>query len=235
MNEPAVSAPVASVPVTTQSLTTGPGAAGLAPDSGAPPPATAEAPRPDFAAIAAWIRPGAKVLDLGCGDGGLLRHLRRERQARGWGVEISGANLVACLKNGVNVVQSDLEAGLSGFESDSFDYVILSQTLQAMRNTEAIVREMLRVGREGIVTFPNFGYWRHRLQVLRGTMPVSERLPYQWYDTPNIHLCTLRDFENFCLEHGVRVLERRVLRNGATIDFAPNLLGSLAVYRFERA
>ena len=191
--------------------------------------------RADFAAIAAWVRPGAKVLDLGCGDGSLLKYLAGTRNARGYGVEINDANVEVCIKNHVNVIQMDLEAGLSIFESNSFDCVILSQTLQAMKHTETIVREMLRVGRQGIVTFPNFGHWRHRLQVIRGRMPVSDELPYQWYDTPNIHLCTLKDFERFCEEQGIQILERVVIDNGRTIALFPNLLGSLAVYRFERA
>ena len=192
------------------------------------------AQRPDFAAIAGWVKPGARALDLGCGDGSLLRFLAEERGISGYGVEIDDHNVLACVKNGVNVIQRDLEAGLSVFESESFDFVILSQTLQAMRNSETIVREMLRVGREGIVTFPNFGYWRHRLQVLLGHMPVSPDLPYQWYDTPNVHLCTIDDFELFCLRQGVRILERVVLNRSEPVALMPNLFGSLAVYRFER-
>ena len=154
--------------------------------------------RPDFDAIASWIRSSSRVLDLGCGNGDLLKYLTDRRAATGYGVEISDENLLASVRSGANVIQMDLESGLSVFESHSFDYVILSQTLQAVHRTELIVREMLRVGKEGIVTFPNFGYWQHRLDILRGRMPVSEDLPYQWYDTPNIHLCTLKDFETFC-------------------------------------
>jgi methionine biosynthesis protein MetW len=192
--------------------------------------------RPDFDAIAGWIRPGAQVLDLGCADGSLLRYLRETRTASGYGIEIDDARIIASVRNGVNVIQSDLESGLSGFESGSFDYVILSQTLQAVRHTQRIVKEMLRVGREGIVTFPNFGFWRHRLQIMGGRMPVSRHLPYQWYDTPNVHLFTIRDFEVFCAQHGLRILERIVMtQNGRPITLLPNLLGALAVYRFNSA
>jgi methionine biosynthesis protein MetW len=192
------------------------------------------AARPDFAAIAAWIPQGASVLDLGCGDGSLLRYLKDTRKVRGYGVEISDANIVACIRNGVNVIQGDLESGLSGFESNAFDFVLLSQTLQATRHTEPLVREMLRVGREGIVSFPNFGYWRNRLNVLRGNMPVSRELPYQWYDTPNVHLCTLHDFEDFCRDLDVTVLGRSVMTGGSEVHLLPNLFGSTAVYRFKR-
>jgi methionine biosynthesis protein MetW len=189
--------------------------------------------RPDFDAIADWVAPGARVLDLGCGDGSLLRFLRETRGATGYGIEIDDANVIASVRHGVNVIQIDLESGLSGFESNSFDYVVLSQTLQAVRHTERIIKEMLRVGREGIVAFPNFGYWRHRLQVLAGHMPVSKNLPYQWYDTPNVHLFTIGDFEDFCASHGVRVLERKVINEGQPVSLFPELLGSLAVYRLN--
>jgi methionine biosynthesis protein MetW len=188
--------------------------------------------RADFAAIAQWVKSGARVLDLGCGDGALFNYLARERAISGYGVEIDDANVLACVKNGVNVVQRNLERGLREFDDQSFDYVILSQTLQAMRNGERIIREMLRVGREGILTFPNFGYWRNRVQVLGGHMPVGENLPYQWFDTPNIHLCTLDDFERFCSERGIRILERKVLTSGRSVTMMPNLLGALAIYHF---
>jgi methionine biosynthesis protein MetW len=191
--------------------------------------------RADFRAIAHWIKPAARVLDLGCGDGTLLRYLADERESIGYGVEIDDDGILACVNNGVNVIQGDLERGLSGFADGSFDYVILSQTLQAVRSSERVVREMLRVGREGVVTFPNFGYWPNRLQVMRGKMPLSDNLPYAWFDTPNIHLCTITDFENFCRTHGVRILERIVMRDGKKVLVLPNVLGSLAVYRFERA
>ncbi|ADE10277.1 methionine biosynthesis protein MetW [Sideroxydans lithotrophicus] len=190
--------------------------------------------RPDFAAIAAWIPQGSSVLDLGCGDGSLLRYLRETKQVRGYGVEISDANIAACIANDVNVIQSDLESGIADFEDGSFDFVILSQTLQATRHTEALMNQIVRVGREGIVSFPNFGYWKNRLQVLTGNMPVSDELPYQWYDTPNVHLCTLDDFEILCAHQQIRILGRHVMVNGNDVHVLPNLLGSTAVYRFRR-
>ncbi|HEY2968797.1 MAG TPA: methionine biosynthesis protein MetW [Casimicrobiaceae bacterium] len=192
------------------------------------------ATRADFSTIAGWIAPAARVLDLGCGDGSLFAYLRESRGVTGYGIEIDDAGVLASIGNGVNVIQSNLEKGLAGFDDKSFDSVILSQTLQAMRHTEEIVLEMLRVGREAIVTFPNFGHWSHRLQVLRGRMPVSKSLPYQWYDTPNIHLCTVADFDAFCVEHVFRVLERVVLHETRRVTALPNLFGSLAIYRFQR-
>jgi methionine biosynthesis protein MetW len=190
--------------------------------------------RPDFAAIAKWVRPGSRVLDLGCGDGSLLRYLADERGTTGYGYEIDDEGILGCVKNGVNAIQGNLERGLAGFADDSFDYVVLSLTLQAVKSSERVVREMLRVGRQGIVTFPNFGFWRNRMQIMLGRMPVSDNLPYHWFDTPNIHLCTITDFESFCASHGVRILERVVMRNGSAVNFLPNLRGSLAVFRFER-
>ena len=190
--------------------------------------------RPDFEAIAAWVRPNATVLDLGCGDGLLLKYLTQTRDVRGYGIDIADENVLACVRNGVNVIQSDLEAGLAGFDAGSFDYVILSQTLQAVRHTEQIVLELLRVGREGIVSFPNFGRWDQRLQVLRGRMPVSDALPYEWYNTPNVHLFTIHDFESFCAGHRIRVLERVVMDGLRRVTVLPNLLGSLAVFRLEK-
>ena len=190
--------------------------------------------RTDYAAIAGWIGEGANVLDLGCGDGSLLAYLARERAAHGYGVEIGDAGVRASIVAGVNVIQRDLEGGLKGFADDAFDCVILSQTLQAMRRIETIIGEMLRVGREAIVSFPNFGHWRHRLQILRGRMPVSESLPYQWFDTPNIHLCTVADFDHFLAGRGLEVLDRVVLAGGRETGTLPNLLGELAIYRFRR-
>jgi methionine biosynthesis protein MetW len=191
--------------------------------------------RADFSTIAGWIAPASRVLDLGCGDGSLLAHLRESCGATGYGIEIDNAGVLASIGNGVNVLQSDLESGLAGFDDQSFDSVILSQTLQAMRRIELIVSEMLRVGREAIVSFPNFGHWSHRTQVLQGRMPVSPSIPYQWYDTPNIHLCTVADFDALCAERGIHVLERVVLHQTHRVRLLPNLLGSLAIYRIRRA
>ncbi|MDH4093161.1 MAG: methionine biosynthesis protein MetW [Betaproteobacteria bacterium] len=187
--------------------------------------------RPDLEAIARWVAPGARVLDLGCGDGSLLKHLWDNHQAHGYGVEIDDAEVLASMRNDVNVLQLDLESGLALFHDASFDYVILSETLQTIHRIEQLTREMLRVGREVIVSFPNFGHWRDRLQVLLGRMPVSEELPHQWYDTPNVHLCTLADFEDLCARLGARILERAVLHRGRAVRVLPNLFGSIAVYR----
>jgi methionine biosynthesis protein MetW len=187
--------------------------------------------RPDLDAIVRWVPQGARVLDLGCGDGALLRALWQQRQAPGYGVEIDDEKVLACVANDVNVLQVDLESGLSLFADASFDCVILSLTLQAVHRTEGVLREMLRVGREAIVSFPNFGHWSARLQVAMGRMPVSRTLPYEWYETPNVHHCTVTDFEDLCRRLEIRIRERLVLHEGRPVSMMPNLLGSLAVYR----
>jgi methionine biosynthesis protein MetW len=191
--------------------------------------------RYDFDLIARWIPERSRVLDLGCGDGVLLAGLAATQGISGYGIEIDDAGVLASVKNGVSVIQADIEGGLASFEDNAFDFVILSQTLQAMRNAESVMNGMLRVGREGIVTFPNFGFWRHRLDILQGHMPVSKTLPYSWYDTPNIHLCTVKDFTGLCDKVGAEILEAHVLHEGRIVNFLPNLLGSLGVFRFRRA
>ncbi|MDP3538089.1 MAG: methionine biosynthesis protein MetW [Azonexus sp.] len=188
--------------------------------------------RPDFELIAHWIEPGHRVLDLGCGDGTLLKHLIDTRGVQGVGVEIDDANVLAAIKNGINVIQGNLERGLDVFADQAFDHVVLSRTLQTVRHTEGILREMLRVGCEAVVSFPNFAYWKNLRSVLDGRMPVSEDLPYQWYDSPNVRFFTLLDFEALCDKMGLIIRERSVLDEaGNPVETEANFLGSLAVYR----
>lgn len=189
--------------------------------------------RADLRLIAGWIAPGSQVLDLGCGDGALLAHLRDTRQCRGYGVEIADSHVLECVKRGVNVVQANLDAGLRLFPDDAFQTVVLSQTLQAMHQVEAVLREMARVAREGIVSFPNFGHWKHALSLLAGRMPVTRQIPYQWYDTPNIHLCTPKDFEILAAKLGLTITGRALLADGEPVGFLPALRATLAVYRFD--
>jgi methionine biosynthesis protein MetW len=189
--------------------------------------------RADLQLIADWITPGSRVLDLGCGDGALLAHLRDTQQCRGYGVEIADGHVHECVKRGVNVVQANLDAGLRLFPDDAFEIVVLSQTLQAMHRVEAVLREMARVARQGIVSFPNFGHWRHALSLLAGRMPVTKQIPYQWYDTPNIHLCTPKDFEILAAKLGLTITGRALLADGEPVGVLPALRATLAVYRFD--
>lgn len=191
--------------------------------------------RPDFDVVTHWVPQGASVLDLGCGDGELLARLIRERHAKGYGVEIADAGVLASMQRGLNIVQADIEGGLNLFGDAAFDVVILSQTLQATRHTEALVNEVLRVGKSAIVTLPNFGHWSVRWQLgIGGRMPVSKRLPYQWYDTPNVHFSTIRDFDVFCAEKGIAVERRAVLAGGREISLLPNVRGETAVFQIRR-
>ena len=195
--------------------------------------------RPDFDVIAAWVEPGHRVLDLGCGDGTLLKHLIDTRGVQGVGVEIDDANVLAAIKNGINIIQGNLERGLDEFADQAFDHVVLSRTLQTVRHTEGILGEMLRVGREAVVSFPNFAYWKNLRSVLDGRMPVSEDLPYQWYDSPNVRFFTLLDFEDLCAKMGLIIRERSILDEAGkpvecTENREVNFLGSLAVYRLTR-
>ena len=194
--------------------------------------------RPDLELICDWIKPGARVLDLGCGDGALLAHLARTQQVRGYGLEIDPENLARCIDAGVNVIQADLDDGLKDFETQSFDYVLMAQALQALQRPDQALAEMLRVGRTAVVTFPNFGNWRVRTALAAGRMPVTPSLPDRWFDTPNIHLCTVADFEDLCKARGWRIADRRLLdrnhRQGPAIRTAPNLFTEQAMYLLER-
>ncbi|MDQ7746927.1 methionine biosynthesis protein MetW [Hydrogenophaga pseudoflava] len=183
--------------------------------------------------IARLVPPGSRVLDLGCGDGALLAHLQASRQCSGYGVEIDDAKVHACIRRGVNVLQLNLEDGLSMFGDDAFDVVLQIDTLQHLRNAETMLRETARVGRIGIVAFPNFAHWPNRLAVLQGRMPVTRRLPYQWYDTPNIRVGTYADFEVLARSCGLTVDDSFGLQEDREVRFAPNLLASTAVFKFS--
>ena len=185
-------------------------------------------------AIARLVPPGAHVLDLGCGDGELLATLQATRGCTGYGIEIDDANLLACVRRGVNTIQLNLDEGLAMFDDGSFDVVLQIDTLQHLRNAETMLRETARVGRIGIVAFPNFGHWPNRLSVLRGRMPVTKRLPYQWYDTPNIRVGTHADFEALALRTGLKLLDSFGLHEGRMVRRAPNLMASTAVFKFSR-
>jgi methionine biosynthesis protein MetW len=190
--------------------------------------------RPDLAFISHWVREGAHVLDVGCGDGAMLRYLEQAKRCSGYGIEIADDKVLESTRRGINVLQHDMEQGLGLFGDDSFDTVLCLSSLQMMQHVEALLREIVRVGREAIVSFPNFAYWPHRVALLKGRMPVSRSLPYQWYDTPNVRCATIYDFKELAEECGLEVLECVALADGEPVGFLPNLRGSLAVFRLRK-
>jgi len=187
--------------------------------------------RSDFDAIANWVETNSSLLDLGCGDGSFLEFIRAKRKAITYGVEITDTAVLACVEKGLNVIQQDLEGGLALFKDQSFDTVVLSQTLQTIHQTERILREVVRVGKQCVVSFPNFGHWSQRYAVALGRMPVSKSLPYEWFNTPNVRVLTIADFEALAHKLGIEILGRVVLHHGKTVHWLPNLFGSLAIYR----
>ena len=195
--------------------------------------------RADLEIISQWVKPNSRLLDLGCGDGTFLKYLHDNRQVKGYGLEIDPQYLTQCVAAGVNVIEQNLNNGLGNFQDKSFDLVLMTQALQTVRRPDLLLDEMLRVGKESIITFPNFGFWHTRLYLLRkGRMPVSKSLPYTWYNTPNIHLCTFKDFEALCYRKNIKILNRRVVdqshkRNWSS-RISPNLFGEIAIYRVSQ-
>lgn len=196
---------------------------------------------PEFKLISDWINPGSQVLDLGCGDGTLLNFLQEARQVRGYGMEIDPQKNIQAVMNGINVIQSNLNSRdlVDYFDPHSFDYVIMTQALQVVSRPDLLLDYMLTIGKESIITFPNFGHWKMRAQLLfKGRMPETDTLPYHWYDTPNIHLCTFDDFETLCEEKGIQVMARTVVNpqheTGIGMRLWPNLLGEVALYKVKK-
>jgi len=192
------------------------------------------AARPDLAFIAHWVENKAHVLDVGCGDGVMMDYLQSEKQCSGYGIEIADDKVLASTQRGVQVVQQDMEKGLGLFGDNSFDTVLCLSSLQMMQHVEALLRDIVRVGKEAIVSFPNFAYWPHRVALLKGRMPVSESLPYEWYDTPNVRCATITDFRDLAVECGLEVMECVALAEGKRVSFLPNLRGDLAVFRLRK-
>ena len=190
--------------------------------------------RLDFIKISEWIEPNSKVLDLGCADGALLKYLQAEKMTTGYGIEITPENIEKGIKNKINIIQMNLEDGLSVFDNQFFDTVILSQTLQAMVNIEKIMDEMKRVAKNIIVSFPNFGYWKNRLQILNGKMPKSSDLPHEWYNTPNIHLCTVKDFYDLCEKKRLIIEDQLFLTENQPIKYFSNLRGSIGIFKLSK-
>ena len=196
--------------------------------------------RGDLELIATLINPGARVLDLGCGEGELLDHLQRDKRVNGYGLDRDAENIRICVSKGVNVIEQDLDQGLSNFVDASFDMVVMTDALQAVKAPRELVRDMLRIGEQCIVTFPNFAHWRCRTQLaLKGVMPVSKQLPHNWFDTPNIHLCTFTDFEQLCAAESINIIQRRVVnanhQEKKFINWAPNFFGTYAFYRLGKS
>jgi methionine biosynthesis protein MetW len=190
--------------------------------------------RPDLAFISHWVGEGAHVLDVGCGDGAMMEYLSRSKRCSGYGIEIADDKLLESTRRGINVIQHDMEQGLDLFGDNAFDTVLCLSSLQMMKHVEALLRDIVRVGREAIISFPNFAYWPHRVALLKGRMPVSRSLPYQWYDTPNVRCATIYDFKELAEECGLEVLEYVALADGQPVHLLPNLRGSLAVFRLRK-
>ena len=190
--------------------------------------------RPDLAFIAHWVQKQSHVLDVGCGDGVMLDYLQSDKECSGYGIEIADEQVLESTRRGVQVIQQDMEKGLGLFGDNSFDTVLCLSSLQMMKHVEALLRDIVRVGKEAIVSFPNFAYWPHRMALLRGRMPVSKSLPYQWYDTPNVRCATINDFRELAEECGLDVLECVALAEGKIVSFLPNLRGDLAVFRLKK-
>ena len=191
--------------------------------------------RYDLTQIESWIPEGSRVLDLGCGDGAFLNRLQETRRVQGMGLELDPENLIAATQRGVDILQQDMDQGLSNFPESSFDIVILAHALQVLHRPDKVLQDMVRIGREAIVTFPNFGHWRCRLHLgLNGRMPVSKDLPYHWYNTPNIHFCTVKDFEALCSDLNIAIMDRDIVSGPVAALFKqwlPNLFGSTAMFR----